>query len=187
MDIIDILNFEYLLNTSLGFIQSVYSLYIQSFIEPHLPLIKNILNTLSALFIAGIVFVFIKFKEVQKKERALYMPVDTKALETKNRITQWDVVLNHLDAENPAEWKLAVIEADNVLERTLRDVGYAGDTLGERLKSAEGGNLRTLSDAWEAHKVRNRIAHEEGFDLSQRGARKAIGLFENVLGELGAL
>jgi len=41
-----------------------------------------------------------------------------------------------------------------------------------------------LEDAWDAHKVRNRIAHEgSDFLLTEHLARKTIGQFKNVFTE----
>ena len=49
------------------------------------------------------------------------------------------------------------------------------------------GSLRSYSDVWEAHKVRNRIAHEGAatMDFSKKEARDTIGKFEKVFKELG--
>ncbi len=45
-------------------------------------------------------------------------------------------------------------------------------------------NFKTLDNAWEAHKLRNRIAHEGmGYDVEYREAKKAIELYESVFKE----
>ena len=102
-------------------------------------------------------------------------------------MVQWQVVLNHLNAETPAEWKLAILEADNMLDEILEAEGYRGESIGDRLKAMDPGSLRSYSDVWEAHKVRNRIAHEGAatMDFSKKEARDTIGKFEKVFKELG--
>lgn len=101
---------------------------------------------------------------------------------------RWQKVLEHIASDNPSDWRLAVLEADIVLEETLDRAGYIGDTLGDKLKNAEHRPFASLNAAWEAHKVRNTIAHQgQSFDLTQRDARQAIALFEAVFRELGAL
>lgn len=95
-------------------------------------------------------------------------------------------VLKHAESENPNDWKLAIIEADIVLDETLKQRGYAGASLGERLKSVSPSQLASLNDAWEAHKVRNRIAHEGAdFVLTKRIAQETIGRYQRVFGEFG--
>ncbi len=101
---------------------------------------------------------------------------------------RWQKVLEHIASDNPSDWRLAVLEADIVLEETLDQAGYIGDTLGDKLKKAEHRPFASLNAAWEAHKVRNTIAHQgQSFDLTQRDARQAIALFEAVFREFGAI
>jgi hypothetical protein len=95
-------------------------------------------------------------------------------------------VLAHADSDSPADWKLAIIEADIILDDTLKQRGYAGNSLGERLKSVSPQQLSTLSDAWEAHKVRNRIAHDGAdFVLTKRLAQETIARYQRVFTEFG--
>jgi len=95
-------------------------------------------------------------------------------------------VRTHIDSENPNDWKLAIIEADIVLDQTLKDRGYAGNSLGERLRSITPNQLASIDDAWEAHKVRNKIAHEGAdFVLTKRIAEDTIARYMNVFREFG--
>ena len=95
-------------------------------------------------------------------------------------------VVTHSQSSNPNDWKLAIIEADIILDETLKQRGYAGTTLGERLKSISPGQLDTLNDAWEAHKIRNQIAHGGAdFVLTQRLAQETVGRYQRVFAEFG--
>lgn len=95
-------------------------------------------------------------------------------------------VFTHAASDRPNDWKLAIIEADIILDETLKQQGYAGNSLGERLKSISPNQLSTLNDAWEAHKVRNRIAHDGAdFVLTQRVAQETIAQYQRVFAEFG--
>jgi hypothetical protein len=95
-----------------------------------------------------------------------------------------DDVLKHIDSDNPNDWKLAIIEADIILDDLLKQRGYVGNSLGERLKSISPTQLASLNDAWEAHKVRNRIAHDGAdFVLTQRLAEETISRYRKVFNE----
>jgi hypothetical protein len=95
-------------------------------------------------------------------------------------------VLTHIESENPNDWKLAIIEADILLDNILIEHGYGGNSLGDRLKSISPESLSTLNDAWEAHKVRNRIAHDGAdFVLTRRLAVETIGRYQRVFNEFG--
>ena len=95
-------------------------------------------------------------------------------------------VLTHSSSSNPNDWKLAIIEADIILDDILKKQGYAGNSLGERLKSIAPSQLESLQDAWEAHKVRNNIAHQGAdFILTQRLAQETITKYQRVFAEFG--
>ena len=105
-------------------------------------------------------------------------------VDEKEGSSKWRMVLKHASSKNPSDWKLAIIEADTILDALVERAGFPGDTLGERLKNADKGMFQTLDYAWEAHKIRNRIAHEgSNFVLSERDAEKTISQYEEVFKE----
>ena len=99
---------------------------------------------------------------------------------------RWTHVEDLANSPNPSDWRLAVIEADSILESLLEEKGIPGIGIGERLKNIAPGDLSTLQFAWEAHLVRNRIAHEgSDFEFTERDAQKTIRLYEMVFQEMG--
>ncbi len=97
---------------------------------------------------------------------------------------RWERVLEHSDSDNPNDWKIAIIEADSILDEMVKSMGYHGNNLGERLKAIEPSDFNTLNNAWEAHKVRNAIAHEgANFQLNERETRRVIELYRAVFEE----
>lgn len=125
----------------------------------------------------------------------LYVGLQTQALRDAEKLydqqyrggarnSRLEDVLTHSDSDNPNDWKLAIIEADIILDDILKKRGYAGNSLGERLKSISPHQLKTLNDAWEAHKVRNRIAHDGAdFVLTKRVAHETITQYRRVFAE----
>jgi hypothetical protein len=95
-------------------------------------------------------------------------------------------MIAHTDSDNPNDWKLAIIEADIILDNALKEAGYAGVSLGERLRSITPSQLNSLDDAWQAHKVRNQVAHGGAdFVLTRRLAEDTIKQYRRVFAELG--
>ena len=87
-----------------------------------------------------------------------------------------------LTSESPSDWKISVIEADKVLDRTLEQKGYAGTSLGDRLKQMVPADLPDIyEEVWEAHKIRNKIVHEPNFEITQSEARKLVGIYERAI------
>lgn len=97
---------------------------------------------------------------------------------------KWRKVIEHLNSPNPANWRLAILEADIMLDEALTAKGYTGDSIGDKLKTVDPSDMLTLQLAWEAHLVRNRIAHSgSDFELNEREAKRVIALFEKVFKE----
>lgn len=95
-------------------------------------------------------------------------------------------VIAHAESEQPNDWKLAIIEADIILDQTLKERGYIGDSLGERLRSISSEQLASIGDAWDAHIVRNKIAHEGAdFILTKRILDETMVRYRRVFAELG--
>lgn len=140
---------------------------------------------LSLFLLAFAIYCFLRIKQVEKLLRAEKTTVSTMATASSKKInTRWERILAHINSESENDWRLAIIEADVILEEMLTSMGYHGETIGEQLQGIEKSDFKTLDDAWEAHKVRNKIAHEGGdFALSKREAKRVISLFENVFAE----
>lgn len=101
---------------------------------------------------------------------------------------RWLRVEEHIHSLNASDWRLAILEADILLEDLLDYLGYQGISIGDKLKKVNPGDMRTLDDAWEAHKVRNRIAHDGAeFVISEYEAREVIARYRRVFDEFNFL
>jgi len=99
---------------------------------------------------------------------------------------QWQEIENLLSQDSASAWKLAVLEADKLLDYTLKAIGLPGKDLGERLRAA-AYNYSKIREVWPAHKVRNRLVHEAEYQLDKRTARRAVEQFKKALKILRAL
>lgn len=98
---------------------------------------------------------------------------------------RWEIIREHLGSEGADRWRLALEEADMLLDELVQKLGYLGANLPERLRAAEKGEFNTRESAWEAHKMRNKFAQagHSNFELSQGEAYRIIGLYEDVFRE----
>lgn len=119
----------------------------------------------------------------QSLSRSAGEPPETVAvIDAKNK--RWEKILEHVNSENQSDWRLAILEGDIILEEMLQKMGYRGDTVGDKLKAVEKSDFLTIDKAWEAHRVRNAIAHESGnFQITNREARRVVSLYEEVFKE----
>ncbi|MDO8517945.1 MAG: hypothetical protein Q7S26_01480 [bacterium] len=97
---------------------------------------------------------------------------------------RWEGVVALAISPNDSDWRRAILEADSMLADLLYARGYVGDTLGEQLKGANKQQFTTLDLAWEAHKMRNALAHlGEAFPLSERDTKATIDQYRRVFEE----
>jgi hypothetical protein len=157
------------------FLQSLWALY--SFIA----------LSLSALFIVGIIYAYVRINQLDEviSENLLEQEKSWRELnDGRVENDRWQSAQTHLASDNPNDWKLAIIEADVLLDRMLDKAGYAGGTIGEKLRSASVRSFATLDDAWQAHRVRNQIAHGGAdFVLTHKVAKETLILYERVFKE----
>lgn len=148
---------------------------------------------LSLFAFAICVYSFFKLREIEEEEEKIFghSPEDiflNEDVAKGNENEKWVKIMAHAHSENPAEWRLAIIEADIMLDELLNDLEYQGEGVGEKLKSVDPTDMLTLDKAWEAHKIRNRIAHSgQDFELSERETKRVIKLFEEVFREFGVI
>lgn len=85
-----------------------------------------------------------------------------------------------------ATWRLAVIDADQLLDEALKKRRYKGRTMGERLVAAQ----RSLSDneaVWFSHKLRNKLVHEDYKLRNKNEVKEALLGYLQALKDIGAL
>lgn len=91
-----------------------------------------------------------------------------------------------VNLEDQGKYQLAVIEADKLLDKALKESGFRGQTMGERLVEA-GPALSNKDAVWEAHKLRNRLVHETDVKVSLLQAKRMLAVFARALKDVGAL
>ena len=140
---------------------------------------------ITPVLLVMVAYAVIRLRQIRLAEMEEYK-ARAKPLHTeKAKNERWERVLNLVSSDRPGDWRLAILEADVMLDEALSSAGYAGEDLGGRLKAIEREDLQSLNDAWEAHKVRNKVAHAgSDFILTKRESRHAIDLFQKVFQEL---
>ncbi len=101
----------------------------------------------------------------------------SKGLTTENRnyiATKRHEIENLLRSESDIELRHAVMEADKLVDYTLKSQGFSGETFADRIRKVEQKVSRNLyNDVWSGHKTRNQIAHETNIQISKNELRMA--------------
>ena len=140
---------------------------------------------LTAGFIAVLVYATIRMRQSEDADAYKYETVrDVAHAVEVTEHHRWTHVRELIESATANDWRQAIIEADIILDDMLTRRGYVGTTIGEKLKTANPAHFRTLQDAWEAHKVRNEIAHQgSAYPLTDHIAYRTILQYENVFKE----
>lgn len=158
-----------------------------------------ILVILSLFFMTLIAYCAVRLLEIRKKEHAhLHEEIheyahhqaekEAKQKEKQNMSgnPRWVHTLELVFSDNPGDWKLAVIEADTLLEDMMQKMSFKGEGVGEMLRSANQETFPRLTQAWEVHVIRNRIAHEgTSFELPHHEAKRVIAIYEQIFRDYG--
>jgi hypothetical protein len=100
---------------------------------------------------------------------------------TKKITKSWLKIMSRLNANLESEFKLALIEADDVLDKALKAQGFQGETMGDRLKQITPDILVNVEEIKEAHKIRNDIVHDPDYHLTRVVVQKALDCYEETL------
>ncbi len=123
---------------------------------------------------------WLKFRYVQDlKEFFDFKPYEIKKFEK-----VWAKITKRLQNPLESEYKLVIIEADNLLNEILERMGYKGETVGERLKKITVDILPSIQEVLEAHKIRNNIVHDPDYKITLEKGQKTIKIYEKTFQEL---
>ncbi|OGL79042.1 hypothetical protein A3E39_02235 [Candidatus Uhrbacteria bacterium RIFCSPHIGHO2_12_FULL_60_25] len=92
---------------------------------------------------------------------------------------RWEEI-EKIGASSVMGGKMAIVEADKLLDSSLKSMTIPGETLGERLKFASY-KYPELRKVWFAHKLRNQLVHEASFEISVSQAKAALHEYKKAL------
>lgn len=149
--------------------------------ETALSIVKSISIIISAIAgLALLIVFFLAYLTTPKVEEPPKEKPEIKPVFVRER---WEEVLEHIKEKSFA---LAIIEADNVLDEALKNLGYRGESIGDRLKRISAADLPMLNELWEVHKIRNQIVHD-GYKIGEEETIKALKTYKKALLELGII
>jgi len=139
-------------------------------------------TVLDAVVILGIILVSVVILV------ALYLIRRAHKAEIDHKFFQdrWLQIEGLLKMGKEMNYKLAIIEADKLLDHALTVLNFPGTTTAERLQFA-AYKYKDLKRVWWAHKVRNMVVHDVKYELSSGETKKVVELFRRALKLIGCL
>ncbi len=141
------------------------------------------------VFIIWAIYIRVRIFEVDEVLDGAYKGHFIKPEVKTNQVNvRWQNILGHFNSQNPNDWRVAILEADVMLDEIVTSMGYTGEGLGAKLTSIRINDFPTLQSAWEGHKMRNIIAHDgASYSLTDRQKEITRRHFETVFRDLGII
>lgn len=131
------------------------------------------------------------FSSLFKGGKSSYVPQGRLTLMDQNFVREsWVKIEEQANLGKPSNLRSAVIDADKLVDFVLKKMYPSLNSMGERLKQAKAefkDNYQTYDQLWFAHKTRNELVHNVGFELSSVQAKLVLDNFKSALIYLGAI
>ena len=142
---------------------------------------------LSGLFIWGTVFLLTKMSYFNGKVEG-YMDILGLGNLTKRRsLKGWEQIKKRIISPAQQDWKLAILEADTILNEILKMAGYLGTDLSKKLEILTKENLSNLDEIKKAHSLSDKIMKDPGMELKKEDAIIVLKSFKKAFIELNLL
>ena len=157
------------------------------FFTPYFGWIKLISLIISGLLLWGIIFCIAKLNFINAKIEQYMDVLRIGNLPRRRSIRGWQQIKRKLILGDETNLKLAITEADKILDELLKISGYEGENMDERLKRLDASQLSNISDVWSARKIRSRISQEPDFHINKQEAELIINIYKKSFQELGLI
>lgn len=162
--------------------------YLRFISQSTLLTLKIVSTAIALLFISAIIFLirrtsWLRYRYGQDiTEFFTSRPYEVKKFEK-----IWAKIMSRLEQPSEGEHKLAIIEADSLLNEILEKMGFQGETLGGKLEKVTADILPRLQEIQEAHKFRNNVVHDPDYRVTLEQAEKTIKIYQKALQDLNAI
>ncbi len=164
------------------FIYFISSSQIQDMLLP----VKAVFIFCTVFFLVFVIYFMINSSWLQNK--FLEDVVDFlfwKAPGQREMLKQWERIKKRTESGAEADYKLAIIDADDFLITLLDKGGYEGETFEESINKAGKMISSILSDVLGAHEIRNSIVYDPDYKLSVDQAKKILSIYESACKGIG--
>jgi len=158
-----------------------------NFISENLLAIQLISFFISAVLLGFTIYFLVKINLIGE-EVEHYLGVLAGADVSKRRtLKAWKQIQKRLKTKKESQLKLAILEADQILNEILRMAGYPGKNLDERLEQINSAQLSNIEEIKQAHKLKNRIVSEPDFIITPNEAGIIIDIYKKAFQELNLI
>lgn len=93
----------------------------------------------------------------------------------------WKRIQKMADSGIESNYKLALIEADDLLDNVLKNKGFSGETFEERIKQAGEIQVPDSERILQAHQTRNQAVYEPDYQLEVERLREILEVYKETI------
>ena len=99
-------------------------------------------------------------------------------------LKHWANIVHRANTGTIENLRWAVMEADALVDFVMKQRGIDGEGMAERLQNARWAGSKLIDKVFDAHRLRNELAHTPGYQLTSQHAERALFAFRDFLKEL---
>lgn len=155
-----------------GFLNSGFFWFVKFFLAIYV----------SVLFIDIVLLLIVRGLggDIRNTLKGAQMPLASK----KQIQKKWSEIETRIKLGDGLQNKVAILEADKLVDEVLFNIGYKGNNMKERLDSANATQIEEIDNLIEAHAIRNRIIQEDNFNIDNQESERVMGLYREFLDNL---
>ena len=141
---------------------------------------------LSLFFLGGIIYYLRKIHPFQKWRNKWYSQLGVSPIEVLSNLEKkkWTKIEKLLNEPYQSSWKLAALQADGVIERTLQYIQLNGQNFEQHIESLKKQGYRNLDIILQYHQLVGNILSDQHIPLSLQQAQTICNTYKTFWQEL---
>lgn len=158
-----------------------------AYLGPRLYIFQLMSLVISGVLIWGIIYTVSKSGWLNKRIENWMDFLGVGDVGKRRQLRAWNQIVKRIKTNDMSNWKVAILEADKILDDIIKASGFRADTHDERIKQVMPEVLSNIEQIREAHRVRNRIAQEPDFTITREEAIATLKIYKAAFQEYGLL
>ena len=167
-------------------ISSVIQLSRDWYLE-FLPILQPLSFLVSAILLYGIVYCVIKSGFLLIQIDKWIDALGIKNLNERRATRGWRKIIKRLKTKDVAQWKLAINEADKIIDEIIKHMNIKADTMDDRLEQVNASQLSNVEEVKSAHRISVNIKINPEFELDHEEAVRLIKVYEKAFREFNLI
>jgi len=159
----------------LGVFSSLYHAFFESRFFFYIKLVSAF-----AIFVLLIADILLLSKRIQADVKVAIYGANVPRLKKTEYAKKWESILNHLREGTVSSGKIALVEANKMLDEVLGKVGFKGANLEEKIGMIKPGQIVGISEVTEAHELYKKIIENPAHEVEMGEIKKAVDDYEKV-------